>query len=815
MYEVVDKDNYPYLCPTKNLYITNQNEKMKTTLTHPYLRGICLILLYICCSSSAMAKYRPVIWENPIAEGEIACGISPITITVSRVEMKETETVVSLNVEFYPKNWIRFDKGTYIKAGDKRYAVTGSEGIELDQKFYMPDSGRADMTLRFAPLPAGTTAFDIIEGDGKDAFQLLNIHERAKDDTRTFPANWRNNATGEWVIGLLDECAVYDCQFWDYKVRDEKHGRFVLSNGDRELTVKVGKLKKGTATITIGGGEAMKCSRISGRFLPDYPVADNRPALKDNGYRTGDSITITGWLRNMSPSTRRQGEVFSLAWDDLLDNGKEKTQSCRLDSLGRFSITVPVDNTQCFFLDWTRVRQRTVLEPGNTYMLLIDFRTGQTLFMGEDCRLQNEMLAVQVENPNRMMAMGKRNATADDAEQYLAQMESYNSAYRSLCDSMFAAHPMLSERYKRLVIAKNLVRQASALGQSRFSFAKFTLPPNATEYAHSKYWQHLPTPLSAYSSAETFIRDYTDNLLSVNKDVDRGGLYLNDLVNADEETRKWVFGTHQEDCEKLRKAIEDSTVDPEERRTLANNLLEIPEVNAVIHEVIFVKRLKAVTALLDSIGTDATLRDITLTNMCAQRIDHERVAMSGRTMDSICGMLHLPAARQMLMAKNDVYVALANRPVRENSRPQTTVGDDNLSEGEALLRKITEPFKGRMVLIDVWGTWCVPCKMALEESKKEYAELEKYGLVYLYLANRSEKKAQENIIKLYGVEGPDVFHYNLPKNQQDAIERFLNVRSYPSYRLMDRDGKVLDVNADPRDLNKMKRMLDTITGGGK
>ena len=37
----------------------------------------------------------------------------------------------------------------------------------------------------------------------------------------------------------------------------------------------------------------------------------------------------------------------------------------------------------------------------------------------------------------------------------------------------------------------------------------------------------------------------------------------------------------------------------------------------------------------------------------------------------------------------------------------------------------------------------------------------------------------------------------------------------PSYRLMDRDGKVLDVNADPRDLNKMKRMLDTITGGGK
>lgn len=115
-----------------------------------------------------------------------------------------------------------------------------------------------------------------------------------------------------------------------------------------------------------------------------------------------------------------------------------------------------------------------------------------------------------------------------------------------------------------------------------------------------------------------------------------------------------------------------------------------------------------------------------------------------------------------------------------------------------MLRKITEPFLGRAVLIDVWGTWCGPCKEGLKHSKEEYEALSQADVVYLYLANRSNRKSVENIIKEYGVEGPDVYHYNLPAEQQEAIERYLNVTSYPTYRLLDTEGNVLDVNADPR-----------------
>ena len=47
-------------------------------------------------------------------------------------------------------------------------------------------------------------------------------------------------------------------------------------------------------------------------------------------------------------------------------------------------------------------------------------------------------------------------------------------------------------------------------------------------------------------------------------------------------------------------------------------------------------------------------------------------------------------------------------------------------------------------------------------------------------------------------------------NQQSAVERFLNVLGFPTYKLIDRDGTVLDVNADPRNLESLERLLEKL-----
>jgi hypothetical protein len=82
--------------------------------------------------------------------------------------------------------------------------------------------------------------------------------------------------------------------------------------------------------------------------------------------------------------------------------------------------------------------------------------------------------------------------------------------------------------------------------------------------------------------------------------------------------------------------------------------------------------------------------------------------------------------------------------------------------------------------------------------------------VYLYLANNSPEKAWKNVINEYNVTGDNVAHYNLPADQQSAIENFLNISSFPSYRIIDTEGNIIDLKVNARDFEATKRILDKL-----
>ena len=50
----------------------------------------------------------------------------------------------------------------------------------------------------------------------------------------------------------------------------------------------------------------------------------------------------------------------------------------------------------------------------------------------------------------------------------------------------------------------------------------------------------------------------------------------------------------------------------------------------------------------------------------------------------------------------------------------------------------------------------------------------------------------------------------LPDEQQAAIERYLGVRSFPTYKLFNRDGNLLDLEVDPRRLENLARLLERL-----
>ena len=159
------------------------------------------------------------------------------------------------------------------------------------------------------------------------------------------------------------------------------------------------------------------------------------------------------------------------------------------------------------------------------------------------------------------------------------------------------------------------------------------------------------------------------------------------------------------------------------------------------------------------------------------------------------------------MAENEKFRAFeqngSNLPVFKSA--DNVAG---MTDGEKILRKIIDPYKGKIILIDVWGTWCMPCKMALKNSQEEFEALKDYDIQYLYFANKSPEQSWKNVINEYKVTGDNVAHYNLPADQQSAVENFLKVHGFPSYRLIDADGNIIDMRVDARDLEGLKKLLN-------
>ncbi|MBR4989464.1 MAG: hypothetical protein IKY85_06105, partial [Bacteroidaceae bacterium] len=337
------------------------------------------------------------VWED------VVTGYRTSTVfDINKVWFYPDRTDVLLHIDFLAGRQARIALGTTLSDSANNYALKGKNSVEYDgalcveyeTPFVVPESGEVDILLSFEPLPTGTERFTL---NGYDGWVVRNIRSSADLPNGITDTYWRNNATGDWLIGFAEKQVIYDSRFWDIKSMTEKRGGYTLTveNGSDVLDIKVGKMKKGTRTIKVGGSKAVKCSPITTATLPDYPIKDTRVGFKDNGYALGDSVTIIGWLKDMpAEALQRGGKEFEVMVHNVVTREPGGLSLyAKMDSLGRFTLKMPLQNTSQVFVDWKRTMVSIVLEPGETYFFLHDFGTGQKLFMGNDTRLQNELTA--------------------------------------------------------------------------------------------------------------------------------------------------------------------------------------------------------------------------------------------------------------------------------------------------------------------------------------------------------------------------------------------------------------------------------------
>lgn len=785
-----------------------------------------LCMLFALLAMTGQAKEKTIVWNQPAtAENQWIGEFGKSLLEITRVEFDQEETRVMMRVRCLPNRWIKFVSETYLKTGEKRYALKGCDGLELDKEVFLTDHGRVDVVFHFEPLPTTTECFDFIEGDIEGAFKLLGVEDVATRAQRLFPSSWRNEQTGDWEIGFYDDFAIYDCRFWGYKTKQQKGGKyiFVLESDGQEMTVIVGKSKAGKRTITIDGKKS-ECEFLSSISLPDYPAKDTCTTFRDTHYET-DTVTLVGWLKDI-PEGFPGCEVL---YHDLFTT-EGISSYIKTDPQGRFEMKIPLVNTSEVYIDALGF---IVLEPGETYFLFYDFKEGHKFFMGENSRLQNETLSLPIWLSTHLQGYPEEMDEAE-AMQFLEREKGRTEDLLAELEKTLHEHPTVSDRYIIYKTSNIKANEAERLMQGRIYTKQWRLPDAYLEYVGREHWQGRIRPYTLLSISRFFWFDYIDQLVNsrnfikigkytiiIDDDMvpttlqryrDAGKLTISDeelaILRRMAEERRKVY-TEGQTKEAIEKASEAYRQQDYVKQGIA--IKEREDVRQIIEAESPLFWLYRIRSVLDSIGCDRDLHDIIITYFMYKRLDGTRQSLQDTVMQYFDENVSMPAAKAFLWRMQEKYLALRRRDISKNPSLKSNESLAETTEGEELLRQLIEPYRGRFVLIDVWGTWCGPCKEALAESKEEYERLKDYDMVYLYLANHSDDTSWKNVIKEYDLVGEDIVHYNLPDDQQSAIERYLKVNSFPSYRLVDRDGTVLDVNADPRyDIDGLARLLDQI-----
>jgi thiol-disulfide isomerase/thioredoxin len=199
--------------------------------------------------------------------------------------------------------------------------------------------------------------------------------------------------------------------------------------------------------------------------------------------------------------------------------------------------------------------------------------------------------------------------------------------------------------------------------------------------------------------------------------------------------------------------------------------------------------------LIRALGTDrGPLFDLLeVTEICAEieefiPVDETRIA-------------RLPSVYQEFIRKKN-NEALAAIDANKHKTGYTIHDIENIPEAK-VFPSIIALFKGKPILIDVWATWCGPCRVANEELKPLKEELSDKGIVYVFIAGENSPLGtwKNMIADLHGE------HFRLTEKQWNYMGTTLGLNAVPSYFFIDREGNIVERETGYPGVSQMKEKL--------
>lgn len=187
--------------------------------------------------------------------------------------------------------------------------------------------------------------------------------------------------------------------------------------------------------------------------------------------------------------------------------------------------------------------------------------------------------------------------------------------------------------------------------------------------------------------------------------------------------------------------------------------------------------------------------------------------------ESLAAMSQMGAANEKLSRKAEDIIAgtltgRAAKAMAQQIKAQRAI-EENVGKAIALDGKTVEgkdfklaDYKGKVVLIDFWATWCGPCIRELPKIQKLYKDYNPKGLEIVGVSCDEDGKALKAFLEKNKETMPWVQLYDEGQDGWHALATKYSVTAIPTLFLIDREGKLRHVDARENTEEKIKALLE-------
>jgi thiol-disulfide isomerase/thioredoxin len=113
-------------------------------------------------------------------------------------------------------------------------------------------------------------------------------------------------------------------------------------------------------------------------------------------------------------------------------------------------------------------------------------------------------------------------------------------------------------------------------------------------------------------------------------------------------------------------------------------------------------------------------------------------------------------------------------------------------------------FKGKVVIIDFWATWCNPCRMEIPGFVELQDEYENDLMILGISVDRAEQSVVEKFAEDYKINYPVLIHNPM------VVASYGGIQSIPTTFIVDRDGRVRDMVVGYHEKQYFKEKIESL-----